>query len=243
MTLFLASVRDAAEAETAIAAGADIVDLKDPKQGALGALDPRMVAACVQHIAGRAPISATIGDLELDAAQVRARVRATAALGVDYVKIGVFPAGDPERGLRRLEADANRLRLIVVVFADAMPEFDAIRLAARIGAGGVMFDTLGKGGGSLPDHIAHIALSGHIAAAKDAGLIVGVAGSLKARHIPGLLALEPDLIGFRGALCLGGDRAQTLEPERVAAIRALIPKKPRRLHERNFAGHAPQALC
>ncbi len=37
MTLFLASVRDAAEAEIAIGAGADIVDLKDPgQQGALG---------------------------------------------------------------------------------------------------------------------------------------------------------------------------------------------------------------
>ena len=40
MTLFLASVRDAAEAETALLANADIIDLKDPAQGALGAVDP-----------------------------------------------------------------------------------------------------------------------------------------------------------------------------------------------------------
>ena len=40
MTLFLASVRDVAEAEIALLAGADIVDLKDPAQGALGAVDP-----------------------------------------------------------------------------------------------------------------------------------------------------------------------------------------------------------
>ena len=40
MTLFLASVRDVAEAETALLAGADIIDLKDPAQGALGAVDP-----------------------------------------------------------------------------------------------------------------------------------------------------------------------------------------------------------
>jgi hypothetical protein len=39
MTLFLASVRDAAEAETALLANADIIDLKDPAQGALGAVD------------------------------------------------------------------------------------------------------------------------------------------------------------------------------------------------------------
>ncbi len=74
MTLFLASVRDAEEAELALRAGADIVDLKDPGQGALGALAPDTIAACVKHVAGRAPISATIGDLPLEGDKVRAAV-------------------------------------------------------------------------------------------------------------------------------------------------------------------------
>lgn len=34
----LVSVRDAAEAEAAIRAGADLIDAKDPENGALGAL-------------------------------------------------------------------------------------------------------------------------------------------------------------------------------------------------------------
>ncbi len=55
MTLFLASVRDTAEAEMAIGAGADIIDLKDPGHGALGALAPDTIAACVRRIAARAP--------------------------------------------------------------------------------------------------------------------------------------------------------------------------------------------
>ena len=66
LTLFLASVRDAEEAELALRAGADIVDLKDPEQGALGALTPDTIAACVKQVAGRAPVSATIGDRPLD---------------------------------------------------------------------------------------------------------------------------------------------------------------------------------
>src|SRR5262245_29278297 len=65
-TLFLASVRDAAEAELAIGAGADIVDLKDPEGGALGALPPATIEACVRAIGGRVPVSATIGDLPLE---------------------------------------------------------------------------------------------------------------------------------------------------------------------------------
>ena len=67
-----------------------------------------------------------------------------------------------------------------------MPEFDAIALAARIGAHGVMFDTMGKRAGSLPEHMSFMGLADRIAAAKAEGLIVGLAGSLQARHVPSL---------------------------------------------------------
>ena len=243
MTLFLASVRDAEEAELALRAGADIVDLKDPGQGALGALAPDTIAACVKHVAGRAPISATIGDLPLEGDKVRAAVLATAALRVDYVKLGIFPGGDAELCLKRLAGDIAELRLILVLFADAFPAFDAIELAARIGAHGVMFDTLGKGAGALPEHMSFMGLADCIAAAKAEGLIVGLAGSLQARHVPSLVALQPDLLGFRGALCEQGDRTLPLDPQRLAAIRALIPERPRVFHEPNVADRIPQALC
>ena len=156
MTLFLASVRDPIEAETALAAGADIIDLKDASQGTLGALGPEVIAACVRSVAGRAPLSATIGDLPPDGEGVSAAVLDTAALGVDYVKLGLFPGGDTERCLNRLKKAARRVRLIVVLFADALPEVEAIGLAARIGAHGVMFDTMGKRAGSLPDYLSYM---------------------------------------------------------------------------------------
>ncbi len=243
MTLFLASVRDAAEAEMAIGVGADIIDLKDPGQGALGALAPDTIAACVRRIAARAPVSATIGDLPLEGETVRNAVLATAASGVDYVKLGLFPGGDAERSLSLLTTEAAHIRLIVVLFADALPDFDAIGLAARIGAHGVMFDTMGKDAGSLPDRMSFMALAEYIASAKAEGLVVGLAGSLKAKHVPSLVALAPDLLGFRGALCQCGDRSQDLDPVRLAAIRALIPERPRILHEPNLANLAPQSLC
>lgn len=99
MTRFLVSVRDVAETETALAAGADIIDLKDPAKGALGALDPAAIASCVTRIAGRAEVSATVGDLPMRAATIRGAVRKIAALGVDHVKLGLFPEGDAERCL------------------------------------------------------------------------------------------------------------------------------------------------
>ena len=75
-----------------------------------------------------------------------------------------------------------------------------------------MFDTLGKSAGPLPDHISYMTLAGHIAAAKAEGLVVGLAGSLQARHVPSLVTLAPDLLGFRGALCHGGDRTELSTP-------------------------------
>jgi uncharacterized protein (UPF0264 family) len=243
MTLFLASVRDAGEAELAVGLGADIVDLKDPGQGALGAVSPGITAACVRRVAARAPVSATIGDLVPESDTVRDAVLKTAALGVDYVKFGLFPGGDAERCLARLEAEAAQIRLIVVLFADAMPAFDTIGLAARIGAFGVMVDTLGKGAGSLPDLLPPRTLGPLVASAKAQGLTVGLAGALKAEHAASLLALEPDLLGFRGALCQGGDRVRSLDPTRLAAVRALIPRSRRALGETNFAALAPHAVC
>ena len=56
----LASVTSVAEAEAALAAGADLIDLKEPARGALGALDLDTVVAIVAAVGGRRPVSATV---------------------------------------------------------------------------------------------------------------------------------------------------------------------------------------
>src|SRR5207248_4650901 len=59
----LVSVRNRAEAEAALAGGADLIDVKEPKRGALGAADARTLAAVVAAVAGRRPVSAALGEL------------------------------------------------------------------------------------------------------------------------------------------------------------------------------------
>ncbi len=223
MTLFLASVRDPGEARSVLAAGADIVDLKDPAKGALGAVAPESIRACVAEVAGRVPVSATVGDLPMDPAVVGEAVMATAALGVDDVKLGVMPGGEPKACFARLRAQDRRAGLILVFFADAMPEIDPIAAALEAGARGVMLDTAGKGGRSLLDHMAMSGIAGFVAAARRAGLIVGVAGALRPAHVAPLLALAPDVMGFRGALCCGGARVSAVDPVACARIRTMIP--------------------
>jgi uncharacterized protein (UPF0264 family) len=244
MTLFLASVRDEAEAAIALLAGADIIDLKEPRRGALGALDRETTCSIVSLIDGRAPVSATIGDLPMHPETISDAVLEKAACGVDYVKFGLFPDGDARRCLDALRPLARRVPLILVLFADGLPDFDAVAAAAAMGAAGIMLDTADKHSGSLLVHLDPCRLLSFVTEARTHGLTAGLAGSLSAADVPVLLPLAPDLIGFRGALCLG-PRSASLDLAACAAIRALIPgnrpaesKLPARMSE------APaQALC
>lgn len=222
-TQFLASVRDAAEASLALQAGADLIDFKEPSAGALGAVDIELLAKAVRLIAGRAKTSATVGDLPMDSKTLREAVTRVGASGVDYVKLGAFPDPHAEAALAELAQITRQHKLIVVLFADAMPDFDAIALAAAIGAHGVMLDTMSKTGQSLLHHLEIEGIACFVSRARGHGLMAGLAGSLKARHVAPLLALQPDLLGFRSALCRDGARNTSIDLEACAGIRSLIP--------------------
>lgn len=242
MTYFLASVRSRAEAELVLASGADIVDLKDPGQGALGAVAPGVIRDCLAAIGGRKAVSATVGDVPMHPDTVAGAVAATADLGVDIVKLGIMPGGDP-LGCFELLAGLNlRAGLVLVFFADSLPDFDPVKAAAGSGASGVMLDTMGKKTGSLPDHMPLPAIARFVDRTRDAGLQAGVAGSLRADHLQPLLALSPDVIGFRGALCEQGVRGRELDPKACAEIGALIAAN-RSLPEARFEARASSAMC
>jgi uncharacterized protein (UPF0264 family) len=246
MTLFLASVRDEAEAAIAFRAGADIIDLKEPRRGALGALDRDTTRSIVSLIGGRVPVSATIGDVPMHPETIGEAVLEKAACGVDYVKFGVFPDGDARHCLAALRPIALRMPLIVVLFADRLPVFDAVAAAANMGAAGIMLDTADKGSGTLRAHLDPLDLATFVTRAKSYGLTVGLAGSLRAADVPDLLHLAPDLLGFRGALCCGS-RSASLDLSACATIRALIPESPLPAEESKLPARmseAPaQALC
>ena len=93
MSSMLASVNSLAEAQLVERYKVDIIDLKEPAGGALGALPTAAVKQIVSGLQPSTLISATIGDLPMQPELVTAAVAAMAATGVDYVKIGFFPGG------------------------------------------------------------------------------------------------------------------------------------------------------
>jgi len=219
----LASVGTLEEAEQVLRTGADIIDLKAPAAGALGALAARDVEAIVQWISGQRPVSATIGDLPLIPAAVADAVAAMAATGVDFIKIGFFPGGDPLGVIAALkDAIVNGARLVAVLFADQNPELALVAGLATAGFTGVMLDTMDKKKGSLRQVCPPEALQSFVAEAKAHGLLCGLAGSLREEDIAPLLELVPDYLGFRGALCQQKQRTNGLDQKAIQRIRAAI---------------------
>lgn len=222
MIRFLASVRDESEARMALAGGAQVIDLKEPAWGALGAVSAATARDVVRLVAGRAQVSATIGDLDLDPEVIALAVMDRDRTGVDLVKIGMFP-GDVAGTFACLKPLAERgIRMVAVVLADrtADPE-SLIAPAARAGFAGIMLDTAGKGSGGLLSHMALGDAGRFVAAARDHGLLCGLAGSLRLEDIAVLRPLAPDYLGFRGALCEGG-REGGLDDQRLRAVAARI---------------------
>lgn len=243
---FLASVTTVDEAALAAAAGADFIDCKDASSGALGALPVERVRAIARAVRGAhepaaAPaISATIGDVVADGAVWTAAASAMAAAGVDYVKIGIFPGGDPRAAIEAVgHGVIGRARLFGVLLADRAPDLGLVEAMARAGFAGVMLDTAAKDGRALPDVMARAALRVFVAEARRCGVLCGLAGSLGVQHVAPLAALGPDMLGFRGALCVGHARAAMLDPERVRAVRDAL----RSAQEVRSAGVRPDPGC
>lgn len=242
----LVSVAGAAEVALAVAGGADVVDLKAPADGSLGAPDPctlRAVAAALGSAAapraGRPRLSVALGDAFLPPAGPGPGTYALAAwaagaAGAAYVKVGLRGAMTEAAAVALVAAVAGGaraaapgVRVIAGGFADAaaIGALAPARLpgvAAAAGADGILLDTALKDGRRLLDRLDLAALRAIVAEARRLGLLVALAGSLRAADLRAVAALGPDLVGVRGAACAGGRREGPIDEARVSALRRAL---------------------
>ena len=227
----LISVTSAKEAQTAIQGGADIIDVKNPAEGALGAARVAALRDVCTLLPSEAVASAALGESNSAPGALALAAYGAASLGVHYVKLGLRTA-NPEEAIALLQLVQSSLHLanpacalIAVGYADAteigalswrlLPE---VAHTARIK--GCLIDTALKDGRRLFDHCAEPALAGWVAECREAGLLCALAGSLGQTDLPALSRLNPDVAGFRGAAC-DGDRVNgRVEARLVAALRA-----------------------
>lgn len=236
---FLASVSSESEARLCATLGADIIDAKNPSTGALGALPGERVRAIRATVPEHIPVSATVGDPIDDPDTVAHAARFMASAGADIVKVGFWPGDAAQvRTVQRLGALAlGPVRFVAVLLADRGLDLQLIAPMRDAGFAGVMLDTADKRAGALPDRLDQIALSEFVNAVRMHGMFAGLAGSLRAAHVPQLLTLQPDVLGFRGGLCRHGARTATIDADAVRAVRAAVPQSDATVAE--ACGHAP----
>lgn len=226
MIRLLTSVRDLDEARDAAAAGADFIDLKEPRAGALGALPATCITAVVQELRMRypgMPISATIGDQQPgDDAAIAHHAAVIGRCGVDYVKAGVTPGPAARETLTRMRA--LPWKLVPVLLCDDGLDLTLVEHACELRFAAVMADTARKTG-SLFNCVSLAVLGSMVEIARANEVMVGLAGALRLEHLSRLRALGPDFAGFRSALC-DGPRTGRLEAARVCTLRAQLAGAP-----------------
>ena len=224
MTQLLVSAKNVEEAMLLAELGVDIIDLKDPNIGALGALDLTLTQEIVNAVAGRAVISATVGEHHADLTALLNAINARAALGIDIIKIAVNANMLNAAFIKAAQAlAAHGIQLVAVMFADAAVDESALKIIKQAGFCGVMLDTQNKAF-SLTEIVTNKSLQSFVIACEKNHLKCGLAGSLKPQYLESLLALKTTYLGFRGGVCDEAVRNRAINSSKVATLRNMLLK-------------------
>lgn len=223
MSGLLVSVRNASEAQAALAGGASIVDIKEPLHGSLGAAAPQTVTEVARALRGKVLLSVALGEiLERSEDFFPGDLPA----GIEFAKFGLAGcASEPQwesKWIRLLRQLPDNVTRVAVAYADWQQAFspnprEVISLGARQQCRAVLIDTYRKDSGSLLNHLTSDELTEIVHLGRQFGMLVVLAGSVDLPLIKRLSVLEPDYFAVRGAVC-HGSRTGPLDPGRVRQL-------------------------
>jgi (5-formylfuran-3-yl)methyl phosphate synthase len=236
MTELLVSVRNAVEADAALAGGAALIDVKEPDRGALGRAEDSVITDVVRAVQRRCPVSAALGEL-------RDANAAPAPPGLAFVKWGLAGAAQTDwRGALQQRQKAAGPQVVIVGYADwqcalAPPVDEVVAYACSKANNILLIDTCCKDPARLslrrrPTLLDWMHIEEAVAICRQcrsAGVRVALAGSLGIDEIAKLLPAEPDWFAVRGAVCQEGLRGAAVERARVADLSGLLKMNTKRL--------------
>lgn len=214
----LVSPKDEGEALEAAQGGADIIDVKNPAEGSLGASFPWIIKRVREIISIKTDISATLGDLPNLPGTASLASLGAAVSGANYVKAGLMGPTSVEEATYLMECVVRSVsqldppvKVVAAGYADwrragtidplLIPE-----IAKRSGSQVAMLDTKIKDGKRLFDFLSERDLKLFVEKSHSMMLSAALAGSLQKEDIPTLLRLGVDIMGVRTAACEGRDR-------------------------------------
>ncbi|MEN4007389.1 MAG: (5-formylfuran-3-yl)methyl phosphate synthase [Methanobacteriaceae archaeon] len=216
--LLLISPINTEEAHEAIEGGADIIDVKNPKEGSLGANFPWVIKSIREMAPEDMLVSATLGDVPYKPGTVSLAALGAAVSGADYIKVGLYGTKNYDEALevmKNVVKTVNEYSADIIVVASgyadahrigALDPMEIPKVAADAGADLAMLDTAVKDGKTLFDFMSEEKIAKFNGEIHDHGLKSALAGSVKKEQLKTLYNLGTDVVGIRGAACVGGDR-------------------------------------
>lgn len=235
MTKLLVSPRSVEEARTAAGENVDIIDVKNPDEGSLGANFPWIISQIREEVPDEIPVSAAIGDFpDLPGSASLAAFGALEA-GADIIKVGLKGSKTPgaatslmSKVSKSAKGNSDAVEVVACAYGDyeragtldpkALPD-----VGDEADVDYVMVDTAVKDGKPVTDFLTLKDLRNFTENAHSLNLKVALAGSLGPEEVEDLLHLEPDVIGVRGAVCEKGDRDEgKITKERIRKMREVL---------------------
>ena len=218
----LVSVLNRRDAVEAVEGGTDIVDVKNPAEGALGANFPWIIREVRDTVPHELEVSATIGNLPYLPGTASLAALGAAVSGVNYIKAGLHGIKNPSQGFeimqsirRAVKKLTSKVKVIAVGYADYKEVgcINPLRLpdiAHKAEADGVMIDIDRKDEKRLFNYFKPSELKGFVKAAHRSNLIAALAGSLGPDNVDAVSEVGADIFGVRRAVCskVGGGRCR-----------------------------------
>ncbi len=223
----LVSVRNEVEAQAAIEGGADIIDVKEPAAGSLGRATTEAMRSVAEMVARSSTKTCSVALGELQEAADNA-VRIAIPPGVRWLKMGLSRCRDTPDWQRTWvtvrETLRSTARWIAVAYVDsdvawAPSVHDVLEAAISTRCAGLLLDTFSKSGGTLLDELPLKEIASITREAQAAGLLVALAGRVQTSDLPALVAIQPDVIAVRSAVCRNQNRTASVDRSLVAAFR------------------------
>jgi uncharacterized protein (UPF0264 family) len=230
----LISPKDEFEATEAVNGGADIIDVKNPIEGSLGANFPWVIRQIRSLVPHSIEVSATIGDFPHLPGSASLAALGAAVSGANYVKVGLKGSKTRDDAIflmqgvtRTVKEYDTQTKVVLAGYADfrrasTLDPFLLPDVARTAGCDVVMVDTFVKDGRGIFDFMDEAACRQFVEEGHTRNLDVALAGSIKLPEIPILKHVGADIVGIRGAACSHGDRlAGTIQAESVRALMAM----------------------
>jgi uncharacterized protein (UPF0264 family) len=208
------------EASEAILGGADIIDVKNPHEGALGANFPWVIKRIREITPKSIQVSCALGEVPNLPGSISLAALGAASLGVDYIKVGFRGFKTPEevtyllQNVSKVAKECNpKIKVVAVGYADA-ERIDAIdpmlipEIAFKAQVDVAMIDTAVKDGKNIFTFLTTKQLAEFVNSAHNLGLEAALAGALRKQDLRVVYALGADVAGLRGAACTKNDRVK-----------------------------------